>query len=56
MTETLTGTARGRQLVAAALLIGGLVAGAALPKLLRSGRRAARRIGGMTYRSQPSTG
>ena len=35
----------------AVLLAGGAIAGMAMPKLLRFGRRAVRGIGGMTYRT-----
>ena len=35
----------------AGLLVGGIAAGLAMPKLLMFGRRAVRGIGGMTYRT-----
>lgn len=36
-----------------ALVIGGVLAGLAFPKLLKSGRRAAKSLGGMKFRSGP---
>lgn len=41
--------------VLSGLVAGGLVAGLALPKLLSAGRKAGRRIAGVTYRDQPSS-
>jgi hypothetical protein len=38
------------------LLIGGVLASLALPKLWSVGRKAVRRVGGITYRDQASTG
>ena len=49
MARSSTSAMRGMPL--AGIAIGGILAGMFLPKLLRSGRLAAKAMGGMTYRS-----
>ena len=48
--------ATGRGLAMGGLAVGGLIAGVALPRLIKAGRRSLLTIGGMTYRTAPVGG